>query len=123
MATSCRYLFLFGFVVAKKAIAVIVVTFFFFGFIIMKMVMAAWCHCLFLFGSVAAKKAMVVVVVTFFFVFEKKKTTIMSHRFFLWFCCSEKGDGTKLPLPSIVVVLQRRKIRQHLLSPSSMALL
>jgi len=28
-----------------------------------------------------------------------------------------------VPLPSIMVVLQRRKIRQQLLSPSSMALL
>jgi len=69
------------------------------------------------------KKVTAVVVVTFFFVFEKKKTTIMNHCLFLWFCCSEEGDGTKLPLPSIMVVLQRRKIRQQLLSPSSMALL
>jgi len=38
MATSCHCLLLFGFVVAKKAIAVIVVTFFFFGSIGAKMV-------------------------------------------------------------------------------------
>jgi hypothetical protein len=32
------------------------------------------------------------------FVFEKKKTTTVSHHLLLWFYCSKEGDGAKLPL-------------------------
>jgi hypothetical protein len=40
-----------------------------------------------------------------FFVFEKKETMAMNRHSYLWFCCNEEGDGTKLSSPSLVVVL------------------
>jgi hypothetical protein len=68
------------------------------------------------------KKATAVATIAFFFVFQKKKTTSSYSLVLLqlsspslclkrrktmamWFYCNEKGDGTNLPSPSLVVVL------------------
>jgi hypothetical protein len=47
---------------------------------------------------------MAAIVVIFFFVFEKKMMTMNRH-LFLWFCCGEEGNDTKLPSPSSMMVL------------------
>jgi len=100
--------FFFDFVATNKAMAIVATITFF--FVLEKKKTTTHCIIIvFFFRFVTTKKATTFVVVAFFFVFEKKKTKIMSRHPLLWFCCNVKGNNTKLPLPSFMVVLQKRR--------------
>jgi hypothetical protein len=94
--------FFFGFVAMKKVTIVATIAFF---FVLEKKKMTTNWAIIFFSGFVATKKVMAKSIVAFFFVFEKKKKTIMNCHVLLWFYCNEESNGTKLSLPSSVVVL------------------
>jgi hypothetical protein len=46
--------------------------------------------------------------IAFFSMFENKKMMTTHHHLFLWWCSNEEGYGNLLPLPSSLMVLQKK---------------
>jgi len=107
MTASCHGHFLFDFIVVKKVMIVVAITFFF-GFVATKKVMATSYHRILIFSFVTTKKVTTTIVVGFFFVLVKNKK--MAHCvviFFFGFIATKKA--TTITIVAFFFVFEKKK--------------